>query len=335
MKKHATAQNYIKRSTVWIAVIFAFFALTFQPVEGKAMRTPPPEKIPAIMIGDRVVDIAYHLGVLPAAMSVRGSLWPMASTLKTVSQILGCPRFIVNGMPTIVPDTAKKLGINRIIIEKHPNFCLYMPRVNPVNVVPLLKETDLTIEYVDFAQGLESAIRQTAKLLGRESKGEALIGRYNNEMATAKSGLPKAALGKKVIIFSGTYQASTGKSSLRVEAPGGYSDRFLLEPLGCVNVGNSFNPGNAKADKGHYPVRKTKTGMTLAPLIVANPDVIIATGDALAVQKSLAYYLKVNPKLAEVTALKNAAVYSLPLYCDSSVLEYPAILSKWTAALSE
>jgi len=328
--------NYVKKTGLWIATAFAIFALMFQPIDGEAnMKDPPPEKMPVIIVGDRVVDIAYNLRVLPAAMSVRGGLWPMSSTLKTVSQILGCPQCIVSANPKIVPETAKKLGISRIIIEKHPQFCLYRPKMNPVNVVPLLEGTDLKIEYVDFAEGLDSAIRQTAKLLGRESKAEALIERYHTELAAAKNNLPKTRSGKKVIIFSGIYQASTGKSFLRLEAPGGYSDRFLLEPLGCINVGDRFNPGNAKVGEGYYPVQKKKGMMALDPLITANPDVIVAVGDALALQMSIVDNLKVNPKLAQVTALKNGAVYSLPSYCDSSVIEYPAILSKWTAALSE
>jgi ABC-type Fe3+-hydroxamate transport system substrate-binding protein len=336
MKKRSMAQNYMKQLAVWIAIILTMLTVIFQPERCKAsMKSPPPEKIKAIIIGDRVVDIAYNLGVLPEAMSVRGALWPMASKLKTASQILGCPRFIVESTPTIVPETAKRLGIKRIIIEKHPQFWLYRPEVKPANVVPLLKGMDLTIEYVDFAQGLESAIHQTAKLIGRESKADALIERYNKTLGKTEMGLPKAPLGKKVIIFSGIYQSTTGKTFLRVEAPGGYSDRFLLEQLGCVNVGDCFKPSTGKAAKGHYMVRKKQGRMAFDPMIAVDPDVIIMTGDALSVQKSLASYLKINPELAQVKALKNAALYSLPFYADSSVIEYPAILAKWVGALSE
>jgi hypothetical protein len=37
---------------------------------------------------------------------------------------------------------------------------------------------------------------------------------------------------------------------------------------------------------------------------------------------------------AQVPAIKNLAIYSLPFYEDSSVIEYPAILRQWTGALS-
>ena len=80
-----------------------------------------------------------------------------------------------------------------------------------MNIVPILKGLDVTIEYVDFNEGLESAIRQTAKLLGREDKGEALIEEYNKNLVKAQAKLPKEKLGKKVLILSGTYQKGTGK----------------------------------------------------------------------------------------------------------------------------
>ncbi len=37
---------------------------------------------------------------------------------------------------------------------------------------------------------------------------------------------------------------------------------------------------------------------------------------------------------AQVPAIKNLAIYNLPFYADSSVMEYPAILRQWTDALS-
>jgi len=329
MKTYLPVRNYIARSIVWIAVLLTILAVALPPEDCKAgMKSPPPEKIKAIIIGDRVVDIAYNLGVLPEAMSVRGGLWPMAKKLKIASQILGCPKCITKRTPTIVPDTAKR----RIIIEKHPNFWLYEPEVKPENVVPLLEGLDLKIDYVDFTQGIESAIRQTAKLLQREGKGEKLIERYTEDLDKAKKGLRVSPGGRKAIVFSGTY-TETGKTFLRVEAPGGYSDCFLLKPLGYENAGDVFKKATGK--EWFYPVVKKRGNWDFSPLLKADPDVIIMTGDALAVQKGLSDYLKANPELVQVKALKNTALYSLPFYCDSSVVEYPAILTKWATALSE
>ena len=324
-------KSIIKQTVLRNLVLLLIFGLGLLllfslPAEAKPKKAP--DKIKAIMIGDRLVDVSFNLGVLPEAMSVRCSMWPMCKQLLNASQVLGCPKCIVDRIPNIVPDTAKKRGIKRIIIEKHPNFCIYKPEVKPANVVPLVKGMDLTIEYADFSQGLESAIRQTARLLGCQSKADALIDSYNKALAKAKSGLPRAGLGKKIVIINGTYQRSTGKTFLRIEVPGGYSDRFLLRPLGCINVGNTLMPANKKINKGHFMIRK------LDALIQAKPDVIVMTGNAFAVQKALAAQIKKNPALAQVPAIKNASVYSLTRYVDSSVIEYPAILRQWTAALA-
>ncbi|MBW2607789.1 MAG: ABC transporter substrate-binding protein [Deltaproteobacteria bacterium] len=322
--------NYIKNiNSKVLAFLFIIITglvlLSSQTAEAK--RKIAPDKIKVIMVGDRLVDVAFNLGVLPEAMSVRCSMWPMCKQLLNTSQLLGCPNCIVNKNPSIVPNTAKKRGIKRIIIEKHPNFCIYKPKVKPANVVPLLEGKGLTIEYVDFSNGLESAIRQTAKLLGCQSKANALIHRFNKAMAKAKKGLPKAKPGKKVVIINGTYQSATGKTFLRVEMPGGYSDRFLLDPIGCVNVGDVLKSENKKVNKGHFSIRK------LDALTIAKPDVIVMTGNPFAVQKALAAAVKKNPALANVPAIKNTAIYSLPFYADSSVIEYPAILRQWTDAL--
>ena len=180
-------KNINSKALVSLSIIgLGMFILFSQTAEAK--RKIAPEKIKVIMVGDRLVDVAFNLGVLPEAMSVRCSLWPMCKRILNTSQVLGCPRCIVDRTPNIVPDTAKKHGIKRIIIEKHPNFCIYKPKVKPANVVPLLEGKGLTIEYVDFSNGLESAIRQTAKLLGCQSKADALIDSYNKGNISITSG---------------------------------------------------------------------------------------------------------------------------------------------------
>jgi ABC-type Fe3+-hydroxamate transport system substrate-binding protein len=259
----------------------------------------------------------------------------MCKKLKTASQILGCPMWTTVKKKDAVPKALKKFGIKRVILEKSKLFCIYKPKVNPINIASILAGMNVKIEYVDFSQGLESAIRQTAMLVDREGRADELIASYKKNLSKAKALLPDSKLDKKVLILSGTYQHSSGKLMLRVEAPGGYADRFLLDPLGCVNVGDSFKPAEGKPQKGHYPVKKKKGGFVLDPLIKANPDVIVMTGNAFAAQKALAAYMKNNPALANVEALKNQAIYSLPFYIDSSVIEYPNILRQWTKALTD
>jgi ABC-type Fe3+-hydroxamate transport system substrate-binding protein len=272
---------------------------------------------------------------MPEAMSVRGGLWPMAGKLKMVSQILGCPNCVTMKKKDAIPNALKKRGIKRVILSKGNNpYCLYKKKIKPENVAPLLDGLDVDIQYVDFSQGLESAIKQTADLFGVPEKADGLIKSYKGDLAMAKRMLPAEPLGKKVVIISGTYQAANGKRMLRVEAPGGYADKFILEHLGCANAGEAFNTKGEKPDKGHYMVRKTKNGFDLSPLIAADPDVIIGTGDCFAVQKAIAAYAVKHPEIKNIKAVKNMAVYALPGYIDSGVIEYPSVLRKWAVALA-
>lgn len=297
-------------------------------------KTPPPKKVKAVVIGDRVIDIAYNLGVLPEAMSARIAIWPMGPMIKMISQPLGCPRCITTKRKNAVPDALAKRGITRVVIEKSDPYCLYMPDVRPENVVPLLEGTNAKIEYVDFSQGIESAISQTAKIFGKEAMGAELIETYRSNMAMTKRMLPAKPLNKKVVVINGVYQPSSGKSLLRVEAPGMYADTFMLKPLGCTNVGEVFNPEHAKPSKGHYMVKKSRGGFDLSALIEADPDVIVAVGDVMSVQKAIERYAEKNPELKNVKAIKSLAVYGLPAYIDSSVIEYPEIFRQWIVALA-
>ena len=315
--------------------VLAALAAVFLAVNAHAgMRTPPPELKKSVVVGDRVVDIAYNLGVLPEAMSVRGGLWPMAKKIKTASEILGCPNCVAKKRKNAVPDALKKRGIKKLIISTgHSPYCLYKPMIKPENVLPMVKGMDVDIEYVDFSKGLEPAILRTAELFGvKKQKAESLIASYQKDMNKARKFLPKKDLNLKVLIINGIYQPSSGNSLLRIEAPGGYADKYLLKPLGCENVGNVFSQGK-KPSKGHYMVRKRRGELDLSPLVEAHPDVIVMTGDAFAVQKALEKYVQKEPEARNVKALKNMKVYSLPGYVDSGVIEYPSVLRKWAVAL--
>lgn len=293
-----------------------------------------PKRAEVIILGDRVVDIAYNLGVLPAAMSVRCAMWPLCEQINNAAQVLGCPNCVLKKQAAPVLDFARKQGINRVIIEKHPVFCKYKD-VSPADAAPFLKDKGLVIEYVDFSDGLEKAVRRTAALLEGREKGDSLIKTYKKQMARTKKKLEGCSMDAEVVILNGVYQPASGRVMLRAEAPGGYADKFLLEPLGCVNKGAVFQSGDAKPSKGHYMLKKSRQGPVLKPLVAAAPDVIVMTGDAFAVQKAIADALQYTPELADVPAVKNNRIYSLPAYIDASVLEYPEILARWAQALGQ
>ncbi len=113
-------------------VIAVFLLLTWASLDALAgMKEPPPERIDVIIVGDRIVDIAYNLGVLPRAMSVRGSQWDMAKKLRISSQILGCPMYTTVKKKETIPNALQTFGIKRVIAEKNDSYCLYKPQVRP------------------------------------------------------------------------------------------------------------------------------------------------------------------------------------------------------------
>ena len=295
--------------------------------------TPPkaPERIKAVMIGDRLVDVSLKLGVIPEGISVRLSMWPdKIKVLPVATQVLGCPNCVTTKRPKCVPTFMKEQGITRIIIEKNDKFCLYMPKVNPMNVVPLVQDVPgVTVEYVDFNQGMASAIAQTAKLLGKESRGKEVAAAYEKAMKKVEADLPKTGLGKRVLVLNGTYSQASGKSFIRFEAPGGYTDQYILKPLGCTNVAAAMMSDTMRVSKGHVSAGR------LTGLAAANPDVIVITGNGFSVQKALHDAKKKNPALADVPAIRDGEVYCLPFYGDSSVLEYPGIFRQWQSALTD
>lgn len=328
--------NLIQNRLMSVSLYFVLAALSILLIAPTSSAKPPkaPERAEVIMIGDRLVDIAYNLGVLPAAMSVRCSMWPLCKQLNKAVQVLGCPNCLLKKEATPVLKAVQNMNIDRIIIEKHPHFCNYKD-VSPEDIVSFLKGKGLVIEYVDFSDGLKKAIQQTAELLGRPAKGKSLIQDYKKQMSKVKKNLDPSSKGLKVVILNGTYQKKTGRIMLRAEAPGGYADQFLLKPLGCQNKGDAFQNAGEKPSKGHYMVKKSRQGLMLKPLVKAAPDLIAATGNAFAVQKAIVNARKYTPGLAEVPAVKNNKIYSLPAYIDASVIEYPEILSLWAQALEQ
>ncbi|TIH12239.1 hypothetical protein D0S45_18625 [Marinifilum sp. JC120] len=286
--------------------------------------TYAPEKMEAVMIGDRLVDVSLALGVIPQAMAVRASLWEKGVELRLATDILGCPLYASKRKPKAISDYMTKHGLKLLILEKSPHFCLYKKNVNPANMADLVKDVpNVRVEYVDFSKGVGSAVRQVAKIVGKERKGEDLAQKYEER----RNKIQNASLNKKVLILRGLDMAS-GKYFVQVEAPGGYSDKYMLSRLGCTNVGGKLISEKMKVSKGFATKRRFRD------LDKANPDVIVITGDAAAVQRMLAKALKENPSLAQVPAIKNGAMVSLPMYVDSSVLEYPEVFREWKNGLS-
>ncbi|MCG8529777.1 MAG: ABC transporter substrate-binding protein [Desulfovibrionales bacterium] len=283
--------------------------------------TPPLISFDALVVGEQILDISSRLGYAPKAFVGRYSLWEDGPKMEWVSQRLGCPVKVCKKAPRTVPKALEKIGLHHLIVQKGPQYCLYKPVAPPCVLGKLTDTKGLVIDTVDFSKGLSKAVLQTATLLGCPDKAPGLMETYEKEMAMAKKNLAKVTPGKRVVILSGTFQKSTGKTFLRVEASGGYSDQYMLSSLSAENVGDGL--GRGRVDKGFFTIRK------LAPLVKINPDIIVILGDGVAVQKALNKAIVKTPALAKVKALANHAVYSLPFYTHCAPLSYPAKLNKW------
>lgn len=312
----------------FLSVVAVGLMVTTFARQATASPAPAPERADVIMIGDRLVDVAYNLGVVPAAMSVRCSLWPMCQHLKTAVQVLGCPKCLSRKKAAPLLKFARQHGIKRVLIEKSDPFCIYMPKLKLETIANLLEGKGFEIDFVDFTRGVEDAVEQTAMLLGRAEKAGDVLARYKKAMEKTRAKMAGKQFPRKVVIISGTYQAATGKTFLRIEVPGGYADRFLLQPMGIENIADLILPEKKTPSKGHVAIRK------LDGLVAAAPDAIVMTGDAVAVQKAIAKALKENPALAHVPAIRAHAVYSLPGYVGAGVMEYPQILRRWADLLA-
>ena len=310
------------------AVLAVILAGAFVPAAAQASPAAVPQPAAVIMIGDRLVDVAHGLGVVPAAMSVRCSLWPKCASLQTAVQVLGCPNCLTKKKAVPLLKFAEKHDIRRVLIEKSDPFCTYVPNLQLEKIATFLDGKGFVIEFVDFTKGLAPAVRQAAALLNCPEKAADLLSNHEKALARVRKKMTGREYVKKVVIINGTYQEATGKAFLRIEASGGYADKFLLRPMGIENACYQMVDAEKLPSKGHIAIRK------LDGLIEAAPDAIVMTGDAIAVQKALAAALAKSPDLARVPALKNHAVYSLPGYIDSSVMEYPQILRRWADVLA-
>ncbi|MBN1140451.1 MAG: ABC transporter substrate-binding protein [Deltaproteobacteria bacterium] len=298
--------------SLWVAA-----ALLLVPGEGGAVcKGEAFQKRPIVVIGEPAVAACLRLKVAPRAWVGRKNLWDDAAHLKAASEFLGCPGRLSGPAGKEVVKRIVELSPERVYLGF--SGCLYRPDIEEKKLVKILRGAGLDPVVLDFSKGPAPAVRRLAADFGLEQAGEELIRDYENRLALARQRLAKVPKGLRVAVVSGSFQEGTGKAFIRLEAPQGYSDRFILEPCGAMNVGAELVAAGEKVDKGHVMLRN------LDKVMAAHPDLIAATGDALAVSLRLAG--KGNGPAP--------AVFPLPLYADSDPLAYPEALTRWSAALS-
>ncbi len=237
--------------------------------------------------------------------------------LSTVKR-LGCYRTKVE----TVLKAADKHNINFALVEdaspaiykKKGNW--YRKYGNP------LKEKGYNVKRIDFSKGVPETILEIGKLLGKDEKAKELAKQYTERLKMTRSKIPASKVNKKILVLKGA-----GKRGIQVEAPGGYTDQFLLGPLGCINVGDPVKSEDTEVKKGHFMLEDWQR------VAKANPDIIVKCGNPYPVERGLARAIKKYPELSGVPAIKNHAVYSLPAYIDSSVTRYHLVLGTWIDAI--
>lgn len=279
---------------------------------------PGCETVNAIFISDKITEIAYRLGVVPVAYCGR-CWWPMVQKELSTVKRLGCYR---GATLESVLKTAEEHKIKLVLVEPGcPSIFRKGWDWNKKFGEPL-KEKGYNVQLIDFSRGVPQAVIDIGKLLGKEDTAGKLADDYTEHLKSTRSKISSPKKNKKILVLKGS-----GRRGIQVEAPGGYTDRFLLEPLGCVNVGDVLKGDNTQVKIGHFNLENWQA------VARANPDIIVKCGNPYPVERGLAKALKKYPDLLEVKAIKDHAVYKLPVYIDSSVTQYPRILSTWIDAI--
>jgi len=302
-------------------LIIALGIIVFLPTSHAAQTevgfNPGCETVNAIFISDRITDVAYRLGVVPVAYCAR-CCWPMTQKeLSTVTR-LGCYKCAT--IDSIIK-TADKHKVRLILIEDgevtiHKNWNWTNKFLEP------LKKHGYDVHTISFSKGVPQAILEIGKLLDREEKSSRVTAEYTRVLEKTMKAISASRTNKKILILQGL-----GRRGVRVEIPGGYTEEYLIKPLGCINVGNLVKGQDTKVDKGYFLLEDWQA------ILRANPDIIVKYGNACTVEKGLVRALRKYPELSAVTAIKKHAVYTLPSYIGSSVTQYPHILRAWFDAI--
>ncbi len=276
-----------------------------------------------VFIGDRVLDVANMLRIMPKFASARFSQWDKSFCFKT--KRLGCPNKTTRIKKDIIPNLIDKKGVKKIVVEKTDNYCLLMKQVNPMDIMDIIKNKDVNVTVIDFSKSEREGIIQTAKYLGKEKEGIKIANNYEKELKKAKESMKGIKKEKRVVVLKAFTDRKTKKFVLNGEAKGFYTDKFFLDAFGAKNVSDLMNKDNKKLFKGGFPIAD------LENLIEVNPDVIILLGNKIEkVKEKLLKLIAKNPKFTSIPAIKNNAIAdNLEYYMGNDIENGPKIILEW------
>jgi len=278
-----------------------------------------------LVVGEQSIAALTRLKIIPKKWIGRKSLWENSVIVLACSDFISCPMGMLGPREKHVRKTIKQFSTYPVLLTKISNPCLYKPELTYEKMDKKLRSFGASPIVIDFSSGVEKGLYQLGEFFDVKKEAEHEFKKYQRIMKKAEKNLSKVKPGLKVAVISGVYQKSSGHSFLRIELPGGYTDKFILNLVKAENIGGKIFSSQElqSADKGHIPVK----GKKLLELVKLNPDIIAVTGDSFPVEKELYKAFK--------AADKRINIYSLPFYSEADLLSYPEVLIKWADAFKD
>lgn len=282
-----------------------------------------PTLLNAIFIGDRVLDIGHALGCYPRALI--GGQVPLTDKDFPFIRHLECILCVMGPKRALLMKTYETMGIERVVIEH--SDCT----PDPASIADELRASGLTVDVVDFTQGMGRAFEDAGRIFGRPDEAARAARRHERDMEAMQR--PVAPLGRRVVTLLGLTNPQRNEHYLLLETPGGHLDTRILTPLGCENAGALLM--DMAEEVVMEGIQRVSSPDRLDRLDEAAPDAIVLTGDPLVGLMALQEAVARKPSLARsVPALAAHAVYALPHCCSALPASLPRIWTEWRNALS-
>lgn len=325
--------------------LFSALSLSF-PVMPCAAHTPPPAADPlrpgftaplpadvaaldpSILLGDRLVAVARHLGIESRAFSLRQNDAATEMTkLPSGALALTSPRVMTDVNSCEILVAVLETQPERILVEQTGATTAAELLQDPMRLMPLMTAeggliavNHVKIEIADYTLGDELFIYQIGQMLNRGARAEALLQEREATLARVETLLPLPSRPRTLVLSAGP------DGILRQELRTSPISRDLLDRLGLENAARPS--ANGAAEDG--VARAAIDGAELAALA---PEMIVLTGEPAAARRALDAALSAVPAAAAVPAVATGRIAELPGWNGYDIIAYPALLELWASAL--
>lgn len=271
------------------------------------------------LIGDRVVDAARWIGVHPSLMATAHI--PMIEAKMPVSRQVECTACVLGRRRSAFFGAARRMGIARVVVERNAG-----DDINPYESVDMVRSQGFSVDVADFSHGVENGIREMCAILGKSHRSRERVATYRTALTNAQERLQQIR-GCRVLALMGIVYPVSGDEYLLTEDAGAL-DEFILAPSACVNVSGLVGSRDESQEEQDIRVVHDIDG-----IVEAAPDLIALTCSPVPGLKAVHTRIAANPRLLDVPALTNHALFSLPHCCESEATELPATITRWVDAI--